>query len=87
MERIVGKPQYADTAYARSNDQSPDMDPQPWKYEMHCIVCGTTDRLGAIPHRVDLRMVGMIYACPVCRDRVFDSGCRLVLELEEPNDD
>lgn len=54
-------------------------------YTICCILCHTAENLGMIAHRtLEGLMVGWIFACYRCADKVC--GRNIVLEVEEDNE-
>ena len=42
------------------------------KYFIHCLICKQTEKLQMFAHRIDNKIVGWVFSCPNCAERVAD---------------
>lgn len=55
----------------------------PDAFVMECIVCGRAEELSCVAHRNKKRIVGFIFACPDCLQKVYGAGFQLWLPGEQ----
>lgn len=48
------------------------------EYQTACIRCGRKSNLSIIPHRLNNRVVGMVFCCANCNEYVYNADIELV---------
>jgi predicted RNA-binding Zn-ribbon protein involved in translation (DUF1610 family) len=52
------------------------------QYTVSCFKCGATDKLAMIPYH-NKRLIGFLYACPLCQEHMIDRDARIELLNKE----